>query len=797
MVYLYGEAQVDYQTITLTADYIELSLKNQVLHAAHMLDTAGVPTGIPHFQDGDQSFDADSIHYNFKSKKGKILHASTQESGGNIKGEQIKKVDQDTATILYIKKGSYETLEQGEEYACFSLQMRKMKLITGDKVITGPGLLYVENIPTPLFIPFGIFPAMMKGRANGLIIPRYGNSPGLGFFLSDGGYYTGLGPNADLAITGDIYTRGSWALDTRFRYKKRYGFSGTINMGYAVFVRGDEDFGTLNKTRNYKINWSHTQDRKANPYTIFSANVNMNNSGNYRNNINSSIPQLLSNTFKSSVSLQKPFPGKPYNLSINGSHTLNTVDSTVAMSLPQSTFTVNRFYPGKWLYRNSMKNKKRFVEQIGVSYMNQLDNRVTSHEDSLFTQSTLKSLRAGMKHSATMSVPFKFGKSGSFINRLLQTMPISGNLSYTDIWSPQKISRTYYDSLMVDEAYVYNLLDTDTTFGFNRFGQMSMSASANTKVYTTIMFPGRSPLKAIRHVLTPSVSYSYSPNWTFNGDAPTALYTKNDASVEYSPYANSIYGTPRADSSMALSFGLMNNLEVKVRDKEDTLLGTKKIKLIERLSFNASYNVFTDSMKLSTIRFSGNSNLIPGVSLRVSGTIDPYQLNAEQTGTINKLYATDGRTYRDTSGDRWRLGRLELLNVAASFQIREDGLVEDHNYDGLYYVDWSIPWSLGFNYNFRYSKPLAEASFTNSVSASVSVKLTENWNLRTSTGYDFVNFKPTISSVNITRNLNCWNLTFSTIPFGSRQSYTVNISAKPQMLSDMLKATRRRNFYDR
>lgn len=787
IMFLYGEAEVHYGETVLTADYIELGLKNNELFAKGTIDSSDNYIGKPYFEDGGQGFTTDSMKYNFKSKKGKIYEAKTQEGDGYIHGENIKKTDDD---ILYIRNGKYTTCSLDTPH--FHIQAEKLKIIKNDKIITGPANLRVADIPTPLVLPFGFFPNK-KGQSSGIIIPTYGESPTQGFFLNNGGYYLGLNDYMDAKLLADIYSRGSWAGKTDINYRLRYKFSGNFNMQYSVFKQSEKELPDYNESNNFFVRWRHSQDPKAKPNSDFSADVNAGSASNFRDNLNTTTSDYFSNTFKSNITYRKTFPifGKSSSLVFNANHDQNTRDSTLNISLPQLQFNLNeRWYP---LKRTSVSGAKRWYEDVGISYSADLQNRLPTKEDPLLFDWNVQKerLQNGMRHSIPINLPtFKVFK---FLN-------FSPRINYTDIW----YLKTFDQHWDIQKSQVV----IDTIKKFDRYSDYSMSGTFTTKLYGMYGFKGNK--LAIRHVLTPSIGATFKPDFSKDRFGYYKEYIRTDTSgnpldtVEYSRFSG-IYGEPGKGESGVLNFSLINNLEMKVKSKKDTVTGFKKIVLFESIYIGGSYDLFKDSMKLSTINFNGRTNLFKSLNLNFSGDLNPYQLDFKSKQTFNKF---EVETYDWLNGGK--LVRLTSANVALSINLKGEsktpekkeskfGTQQEKDYiktNPDLYLDWNIPWSLNINYNLRYSKPTYNPTFTNTITINGDVSLTEKWKVGFNSGYDVVLKKITYTTLDIYRDLHCWEIRFHVIPFGERQSYRFDIQVKAPILQD-LKLTRKREWYDR
>jgi len=794
--YLFGNASVTYEGIVLKAAYIELDMNKNIVFATYLKDSVGNQIGKPVFIDDKQEFTTETITYNFKTKKGLITQIITQEGEGFIHSDTAKKFEDN---VLYIKNGAYTTCNL--EHPHFAIKSPKIKIIPDDKILTGPAYLSIADIPTPLGVPFGMFPNQ-KGRSSGILIPTYGESVIAGFFLKDGGYYFGLNDNMDLALRGDIYSKGSWAARALSSYKKRYKYSGNLSLRYSVFKFGDIELPDFSKEQDFFVSWTHAQDPKAKPNSRFSAKVNAGSSS-YNKYNSSNSADYLRNTLQSNISFSKSWAGKPYNLAINLRHSQNTLNKSVDLSLPEIVFSVNRFYP--------LKSKKKSVgtkwyDKIGVGYRMDAINKVNTYDSLLFTNTSLADLNNGIKHTIPISTSFK----------IFKYLHLSPSFNYTDRW--------YFQS--IEKSWLNNTLLTDTIPGFKSAADFSFNTSLKTKIYGMMQFKGKN-IKAIRHVATPSISFNYRPDF---GEDNWGYYktVQNDVDGNTQTYSifgdyntwKGIYGAPPSGKYGVVNFGLTNNLEMKVANKKDTITGTKKIVLIENLTLSSSYNMAMDSLKWSDIRLNGYTRLIDNVlNLKYKATFDPYILITDSNGftkNINKFEWKENNRLSRIENSDWILSlNLRLKhNMFNKKPAPSNSLTSEHgtkeelemiNQNREDYVDFSIPWSLNFNYNLSYlnnyyyttSKNLDSISdnIIQTLSFSGDINLTEKWKIGFRSGYDFVNKDFTYTSIDIYRDLHCWEMNFNWIPFGFLQSYNFSIKVKSAVLQD-LKLTRKREWFD-
>ena len=786
-VYLFGDAEVNYEGIELKASYIELSLETKEVSAHGAIDSTGKLIGRPEFADGGQTFTSEALRYNFETKKGKITKAITQEGDGYIHGVQIKMMND---KVIFIKNGKYTTCSN--EIPHFHIEASKLKFIKDDKIVTGPAYLKIQNIPTPLVVPFGFFPNQER-QTSGLIVPTYGESPGLGVFLNDGGYYFAINEHIDLSLTGDVYSRGSWGLDVNSDYSKRYKFDGHVNITYAQFKRGEKDINQ-SKTSNYFIRWKHSQSAKARPNSNFSADVNFGSSQNFQNNFNSNTQDFLTNTFKSNVSYNKSFAGKPFNLTLNGSHSQNSKDSSVNIVLPSATFTMSRIYP---LKRAVSVGKDRWYEKIGINGTAVIQNQVRTSEDTLtnYTSEIADLMKNGAKITAPISTSFK----------LLKYLNFSPSINNSVVMYLQTTDKTW--ELLEDTNETGELLGTFkgdvvnvNNKGFAAAYEGSFSSSLNTTIYGTFNYKMKR-LKAIRHVIYPSATFNIKPDYSDEFWGYYDSYTKLDdgefSEIDYSRFKGQIYGGPSARSeSGTVGLSLRNTLEAKIIGLNDTTNIPSKIKLLDNLNFSTSYNVFADSLNWSPIRLYAKSRINKNMDVQINSVFDPYAyvINNGNGTRINKSYWENfGEPVNLTSFDL--VVSFRLKSKLTDDNSKQKETKEQLNIDGDNFVDFNVPWTLNISYRYNYSKPFIKETITNTLNFNGDVRLTEKWKVGFRSGYDVELRKFNYTSLDIYRDLHCWELSFNIVPFGTRKSYSIDLKVKAPVLSD-LKLSRKRNWYD-
>ena len=579
--YLYGDADVKYMDIDLKAENINMDMDSSIIHAIYGLDSLDAKYGTPIFKDGGDEYELEKMSYNFKTKKAHITNVYTAQQDGFLRAEESKKGPEGE---IYMRHGKYTTCD--EEHPHFYIAMSRGKAHPGKDVFSGPAWLVVEDVPLPLAIPFAYFP-MTKTYSSGLIMPSYGDESTRGFYLRDGGYYFALSDYMDLKLTGEIFTKGSWGLAAQTTYKKRYKFSGNFYFNYQVTKEGEKNMPDYSVIKNFKLQWSHRTDSKASPNSSFSASVNFATQSYEKNNLTSlyNPTSYSQSTRTSSVSYSHNFTKIGLSMSSSFNISQNMRDSTLALTMPSLSLSLSRFYPFK---RKHAAGKERWYEKISMNYTGTLSNSITTKEDQLMKSSLIKDWKNGMKHSIPVSASFN----------VLKYINVTPSLNYTERWYTNKIEQ------MWDESGQQVL--RDTIYGFNRVFDYNLSLSANTKLYGMYKPNPKvfgKKLQMVRHVLTPSVSFTYAPDFGDSKWGYWKTYTKTDEEgnvslVSYSPYAGSLYGTPSQGKTGSVNFGLSNNIEAKIKDRNDSI---KKVSIIDELGANISYNLAAKTQPWSNL----------------------------------------------------------------------------------------------------------------------------------------------------------------------------------------------------
>jgi LptD protein len=768
--YLFNNAVVLYDGLTLKAGYIEIDFGKSVMYATTIKDSAGKDSQKPYFEQGEDKFTAGGIHYNFKTKKGKITDVITQQGEGYIHGKSIKK---DTNNVYYVGNGEYTTCDL--EHPHFYIGAKKIKIIPDDKIITGPAVLWIADIPTPLAIPFGYFPNK-KGRASGVIFPTYGESTNLGFFLRDGGFYIGTNEHIDMALLGDVYSNGSFGAKINSNYKKRYRYGGGVNLSYSRFIEGDVTLPNSTTRNDFFVRWTHTQDPKSRPNSRFSANVNAGSSS--FNKYNGSVTgDYLSNTFQSNIAYSKTFVGTPFTFSANARHSQNTITKKVDISLPELALTMNRLYP----FKNKNRVRVKWYDKIGLSPSLNARNDINSTDTTLFTNQTLYKMRNGVRFNMPISTSFNVLKYFVFT----PTINTASNLYF------QTINKRYDSNV--------NYIFTDTVIGAKVANDFSVSSGLSTRIYGNYYFKTKR-LKQIRHVIAPTLSASYRPDFS---ESQYGYYRSVQSDAEgtlkqYSIFEQGIYGGPQAGKSGLVGFNMNNSLEAKIRHATDSGNVDTKLPLLESFNMGCSYNLAATSYNWSAISFSGNTRLFKIINVNASASLDPYQIDSV------------GNRVEKFEWDNGRIGRLtnSTMSLSTNFHSKEGtstkpktsaaGTADELDYINNHpeaYIDFNIPWSLNVYYNLNYSAYGLTKTTTQSVSFNGDVSLTKKWKIGVTSGYDFTQKQVTLTSVNVYRDLHCWEMRFNWVPFGFRQSFSLDINVKSSVLRD-LKLSRRKGWQD-
>lgn len=785
---LYKDSKINFDAYEMKAAIIKINLANTTINAIGAPDSSGKLANTPHFKQGEEEYNIEEVTFNYQSKRGLMREFRTQEGEGFIKGERVKR---DEHNNFYIRDSYYTTCSDPEPH--FAINAKKLKVIPGSRVITGPANLSIAGISTPLFIPFGIFP-LKRGQQSGLIIPSYGNALGRGFFLRQGGYYFGLGAHADLAVVGDIYANLSWQLGGRMNYRSIYKYNGNFSANYAHNKNGMPEDKNFNEFTTFEVVWMHNMDQKAKPGTSFRADVRLVGNQYLAYNTYNTNNTAFANNINSSVSYSKSMGKGRYNFSANGRASQNTQTRDLSVTLPDVTFSVASFQPFKPKWKPVAE---KWYEKTSVSYLGTMQNILTTKDSMLFkTRNDLDMrlyldsvMRNGARHAITLQNSMN----------ILKFYTVSVSADYSEIWTLKTVDKTYDAENKTIKSINRN--------GFERGYQYSFRGGISTRYYGMVQFK-KGRLKAVRHVVNPDLSFSYVPDFS---QASYGFYknVQRDSAgnnSSYSIFENSIYGGPTRGKQGNISFGLDNNLEIKWKKGKDTSEKIEKVKIFESFRAGGYYNIFADSMNLSMIPISFRTTLFKTINLNGAANLDPY---------VNNVVEINGRKYYQRINqfyfkDFQKLGMITNANIgigasltpemfkpkdATRLENRKKEMQEQH------FTDVAIPWSLGLNYTISYdyrSKIDPSAlPLVQTLSFSGNISPTKNWFVNFNSGYDFTLKKISHLGIDLRRDLHCWQFTFAWTPLSAygNQFFMFNINVKSSVLQD-LKLPKRKDWFD-
>ena len=828
--HLYGSAEVKYENMDLKSDKIKLSLDSSLVHATGSKDTTAKDgiKGKPVFVMGQDTYDTDTMSFNFKTKKGFIKHVYTQQEDGFLTSEQSKRNDNGE---IYLAHGRYTTCDA--PHPDFYIALSRAKVRPGKDVVFGPAYLVVADVPLPFAIPYGFFP-FTKSYSSGFIMPTYGDENSRGFYLRDGGYYFAMSDKWDLKLLGEIYTKGSWGFSAASNYKKRYKYSGSFLFSYQDTKTGDKGMPDFSEQKSFKLQWSHRQDAKANPFSSLSASVNFASSKYERNNLTSMYnPQSLTqSTRTSSVSWSTTFSSIGLSLSSSANLSQNMRDSSIAMTLPDLNINISRFYPFR---RKHQVGDEKWYEKISMSYTGQLSNSINTKEDKLMHSNLIKDWKNGMQHNPPIS--------GNFT--LFNYVNSSPSFNFTDRMYSSKVTRSW-DQARQEEV-------RDTTYGFHNVYNWNLSLSANTKLYLFAV-PNRKifgdKIQAIRNVITPQISFSYAPDFGASRYGYYQTYQKTDADgnvslVEYSPYSDQLYSVPGKGKTGSISMDLSNNLEMKIKSDEDST-GFKKISLIDELGASMSYNMAASYHKWSDLsmrlrlkwwkNYTFNMNAVfatyawdldengkpyvgnhtewgrgrfgrfQGMSQNISYTLTPEKIaklfgggSDEDKDNKNK----DNKDDDDEGIDTYINSNVddEMIKAQNGAKKKSGGGKASTDDDG--YMRFSMPWSITFGYGitmrentsgkFNYKSMRYPYSFSQTLNMSGNLRISDGWNISFSSGYDFDNHKISMTTASLQRDLHCFNMSCSVV-LAPYTSYNFSFRCNAATLTDALKYDKRSGY---
>ena len=786
--YLFNNAKVFYDDMSLQAYYIEIDFDKNELYASGAITEEGRISGSPVLKQGETFYRAQEIKYNFETKKGKITHVITEEGEGFIHGEHIKKFEDNTT---FIKTGKYTTCELDHPH--FEIAFSKAKVLPNDKIITGPAYISFDGVPAPLAIPFGYFP-LEKKRRSGFVMPTFGETQSLGFYFQNFGYYFGINDNVDLLLAGDIYTRGSWAIKAESNYVIRYKCSGKIRAEFGQKYIGERLIdSTYYHTNDFKIYWDHKQDSKAHPNNRFSAHIDI-VSSNYNKYNLSSVNDYLSNQYTSSINFSTNVKGI-FFLDATVNYSQNTGTKLIDLKLPSLSMSVAQFYPFR---KKNRAGSLKWYDNISMKWSSELVSQISSTDSLFFSKDTWNEIAIGMRHNIPLTIPIKIAK---LINW-------NTSVNFTEKWYLQRYGKEFVTDT-VGEIVTGRTLNNFER-GFYALHDLSLSTELTTKIYFMYQFK-KGGLHAIRHVITPNINVTYKPNFS-KGTIDSYFNTITGQYVNYTYYDNSLFGGTGGRTQAITRISFNNNVEIKVRSRKDTITGTKKIPVFDNLTVSMAYDFAADSLRWQPLTISGRSTICKQLNITFSLAFDPYVIN-ENGVRCNR---TEWKVNR-------RLLRFSNANVNVGFnlvlnkdlftgkknnkkdynQVKNDESVLDQNLTGMSNVrpDFSDPWSFTINYTFAYTTndnygyyivntrtantKAYNHKFVQTLNVTGEFSITKKWKLGFTTGYDFMQKEMSYTSIDIYRDLHCWEMRFNWIPFGYRKGWSFTINIKASALKDV------------
>lgn len=774
---LYGDANVIYENMNITARVIEIDYSKNLITAYGLPDSTGKLSGTPVFKDGEQEMKAEKIMFNLKTKKGKIFNALTNQGELLVYGNEIKK---DSNNVIYMRNMKCIPCKEADARTVF--RATRAKIIPNDKIVTGPMYLEIAGVPTPLGLPFGFFPNTKK-QHSGILIPFFGNSPAQGFNLRDGGFYWGINDQTDMVIKGDIYSNGSWALRTTNNYNVRYVASGALNLGYSRFNIGDRDIPSqFSQQSSYSIGWVHRQDNRNNPKVNFSANVNYQNQEYNRfNALNTG--QYLTNTFQSNINFSRTF--KIGSLAANATHNQNNNTRQVDISFPQLTFNVNRFFP----FKRENATKQNVFDKIGVNYLFEARNTLSGVDSTLFKGDLEKKLKYGIRHSLPISTNFN----------MLKYITVTPAVNLSSVMYTRSVRKEFLTDLSPAGR-----IKTDTVNGFVAGYDANFSTAMNTKVFFDYVYK-KGKIRQIRHLMIPTLTYVYRPdlgkeNYGFWKKVQTDTMGRT---TNYSIFENSLFGGPGIGEQNALNLSLNNNIEAKIKQQTDTGITYKKVVVLQNLGLTGSYNFAADSFQMSQINITARNQFFKFFDVVVGAAFDPYGFDAQTKRRVSDYAMNYNNTllrfvnsniavnasFGSNSLEAMRKTRQapDLTNAAERGAKKEAEETAE-----------KINWTLNMYYNYVITPDIMNVGkfrSTQTLNFSGNINPTKYWKLGVTSGYDFVNKQLSYTSFDIYRDLKCWEARIGWVPFGFRKSYNLTINLKTGMLSD-IKIPRQRQWFD-
>ena len=785
---LYDKAELYYQDIELKAGIIVMNYEKNEIYAGRLKDSTGKYTQLPVFKQGANVIEPDSIRFNYKTKKALVWNSRTEQNDFRIKAEITKR---ENDSVYFMKRARFTTSKDVDNPEYY-FQTSKVKFVPGKKVVVGFTHMVIANVPTPIALPFAFFP-MSETSQSGIIMPTFNDTRLRGYSLQNGGYYFALSDNYDLALLGDYYTNGSYALRAESSYAKRYKFSGNVNIRFENLISSERGYPDYSKSNIYNIQWSHSKDQKSNPNSRFSASVNLGSSTYFQQSINQiNNNSTLNNTLSSSISYSKTFNSVPQvNMSLSATHSQNTQTQTINMTLPSLQVSVDRIFP----FAPKEGIKKGVLKNINLQYSLKGDNRIATTDEFFFKPQMFKEAQSGFQHSIPLSTNFKIFKYFS----------ASATANYNEVWY-LKTNKKSFDVL------TNKVIDTNVN-GFDAFRTYSFSSSLGTTIYGTFNFGDKKRIQSIRHVMAPKVSFSYTPSFekyfdTYASDGSGTIIKK------YTRFEKGIYGRPELGNSKMVSFDLSNTFEAKVTDSDSTKTEPKKIMLLNNLNFHTDYNATSDSLRWSPLRISGGTTFFNNkMNVNFATTLDPYAIdnsgrrintfNVNNGGSLFRMTSSnmtlnyslsskdgDEKDKKNDQGERNGGRSDDLYGTNTDFSDRRKSQFDDENKDKkeevTEFFKSKLPWDLTMAYSLTYSNSNRENKIIgNTLSLSANVDLTPKWKIGASSGYDFVQHGVTYTQLRFERDLLSWRMDFNWQPFGDNAFWGFFIGIKSGVLSDI------------
>lgn len=785
---LYNQAELYYEDIELKAGIIVMDYDKQEIYAGRIKDSTGTPSQAPVFKQGQNVVEPDSIRFNYKTKKALVWNSRTEQMDFRIRAGLTKR---ENDSVYYMKDAIFTTAEDIDNPEYY-FRTDRVKFVPGKKVVVGFTNLVIADVPTPVALPFAFFPMTDKNQS-GLLLPSYGDNNNRGFFLQNIGYYLALSDHYDMAVLGDYYTNGSYGLRMESRYSWRYRFTGNLNVRFENLINSERGYPDYSKSRIYNIQWSHAQDAKSNPNSRFSASVNLGSSTYFQESINQvNIGSTLNNTLSSSVSYARTFDSTPMvNMAVTATHSQNTQTQRIDMTLPTVQVNVDRIFP----FASAEEPKKGIIKNLNFQYSVKGENRIQTTDTLFFKNEMWRDAQAGFQHSIPVSTNFK----------LFKYFSASATASYNEVWYFKTIRKTF-DALRQRDSIT-------TVNGFDAFRTYNFGSSLGTTIYGTFNLGEDKRVQAIRHVMRPTVSYSYTPSFEQYYDTYASDGSGEMALREYTRFEGGIFGAPGRSYANNVGFSLSNTFEAKVRERDSTKTEPRKVMLLNNLNFSTSYNMAADSLAWAPLRVSGGTALFQQkMNVNFAATLNPYALdnagrainrfNIDNGGSLFRLTSANltvgySLTSQDGTSNRRSLnnqgvrngGRADDLfgtNINPGGLSETDAPRDEENNAVSEFFKLNIPWDMTLAYSLTYSNARRENTISgNSLMVSANTDLTPKWKVGVSTGYDFVQQGFSFTQLRFARDLMSWRMDFSWVPFGTNTYWNFFIGIKSSVLSDI------------